>query len=136
MLSRYKMYRGTRPADDPMPDGIRQDTRKHTRHCLRPPAELVVEFHEKPSESAWRKLIRDYRAELERRFKADRTPFDALADLASREDVYLGCSCPSGQNPVPGQCHTYEALAFMKEKYPGLTVQVAKRIRQSSGNRK
>ena len=38
MLGRYTMHRGKRP--DVI--GIRQDTRKHTRHCLRPNPEMVT----------------------------------------------------------------------------------------------
>lgn len=134
MLSRYTLYRGPRPDHDPLPQGIRQDTRKHTKHCLRPTAKLVTDFLADPSESAWQTLVREYRAELERRFKADRKPFDALADLAVREDVYLGCSCPTAKNPVPGRCHTYLALEFMKEMYPKLKVRAPKPGRPQSSH--
>ena len=49
MLARYKMYRGNRPPEDPLPAGIRQDTRKHTRHCLRPTEQLVAKFLAAPT---------------------------------------------------------------------------------------
>jgi hypothetical protein len=49
-------------------------------------------------------------------------PFDALAEQATGEDVYLGCSCPSRANPDVQRCHTVRALRFMKKKYPKLPV--------------
>ena len=52
MLARYKIYRGKRPVGVHPPDGIRQDTRKHTRHCLRPCAEIVSEYLANPSSAA------------------------------------------------------------------------------------
>jgi hypothetical protein len=54
MLARYKLYRGSRADDDPLPVGIRQDTRKHTGHCLRPSEEAVAEYLASGDESAWR----------------------------------------------------------------------------------
>ena len=39
MLARYTMERG-KPASE-LPSGVRQDTRRHTRHFLRPTKELV-----------------------------------------------------------------------------------------------
>jgi len=125
MLARYKMYRGSRPADDPLPKGIRQDTRKHTRHCLRPDQALVARFLAEGSDAGWEVFSRDYLAELQRRFAADRQPFDELASLAREEDVYLGCSCPTKRNPVPGRCHTVLALKFIKGKFPDLEVEGA-----------
>lgn len=46
MLSRYKMSMyGHRPAyAGPLPEGIRQDTRCHTRHILRPTKEMVKTY--------------------------------------------------------------------------------------------
>ena len=41
MLARYQIVRGKRPPDNPLPDGRRYDTRKHTNHVLRPDAEQV-----------------------------------------------------------------------------------------------
>ena len=61
---------------------------------------------------------------LEQRFDADRVPFDELAALATENDVFLGCSCPTKKNPIAGRCHTYLALAFMEEKFPNLTIRV------------
>ena len=122
MLSRYRMHRGL-PASQ-LPQGIRQDTRKHTRHILRPEAALVEEFFAHPSEAVWRESMAKYRAELERRFAQDRQPFDALAALAQHEDVYLGCSCPTAKVPDVRKCHTWTALEFMHEKYPDLDVRM------------
>ncbi len=128
MLQRYKMYRGPRPADDPMPDGLRQDTRKHTTHCLRPPAALVKTFFADPdAPDAWTTFAVAYRAALDARFAADRGPFDDLAATARAGDVHLGCSCPTKKNPDVSQCHTVLALQFMKEKYPDLEVRLPRR---------
>lgn len=122
MLSRYKIRRGKRPEGDPLPEGVRQDTRKHTRHCLRPEARSVESYLANPVAERWEKFQRAYLYELEKRFEADRTPFDGLAKLARERDVYLGCNCPTERNPDPRHCHTIPALAFMKQKYPDLKV--------------
>ena len=122
MLSGYRMQRGLPAAQ--LPQGIRQDTRKHTRHILRPEAEFVREFFADPSDAVWRQSMDRYRAELERRFAQDRAPFDALADLARRENVFIGCSCPTRLVPDVRKCHTWTALEFMHEKYPNLEVRM------------
>lgn len=122
MLSRYTMYRGPRPDDDPLPKGIRQDTRKHTRHCLRPPGAAVNDYLANPNTQAWEKFAQSYRAVLKNRFREQRDDFDKLAELASEGDVYLGCSCPTRKNPDVRQCHTVLALKFMRSKYPDLSV--------------
>src|SRR5262249_51452086 len=112
MLSRYKIYRGKRPPENPVPKGIRQDSRWRTRHPLRPTKELVDQFLVEPTDNAWRRFTKDYMAEIERRFAKDRTPYDKLAQLAQKNDVYFGCSCPTKANPIPGHCHTFLALRF------------------------
>lgn len=122
MLARYRMYRGPRPAGDPQPEGLRQDTRKHTRHCLRPEAERVAAYLEDGTEAGWRAFSRAYRALLERRFAADREPFDELANQATAANVHLGCSCPTAKNPDVRRCHTWLALEFMRHEYPDLEV--------------
>ena len=53
MLARYKIYRGKRPPNDPLPEGIRQDARWRTRHPLRPSEERVKRYLVDPSEEAW-----------------------------------------------------------------------------------
>ena len=121
MLARYTMYRGKRPASDPLPDGIRQDTRKHTRHCLRPTREMVVRYLAEPASYPWREFKRDYLRLLRERY-VDARPFDELAELAAETDVYIGCSCPTKKNPDVSHCHTVLALGFMREHYPGLPV--------------
>ena len=98
-LHRYHMTRGKRLAADPLPAGIRQDTRKHTRHVLRPSGEIVERYLADPTESSWRRFAADYRRLLARRFQRDRGPFDELASLAQETDVHLGCSCPTKGNP-------------------------------------
>jgi uncharacterized protein YeaO (DUF488 family) len=123
MLARYKIHRGKLPPGVKLPEGVRQDTRKHTRHCLRPPAETVAAFLDNPTDAAWKKFEREYQAEIKERYKSDPAPFDDLAALASEQDVYLGCSCPTANNPDVNHCHTVLALRFMQRKYPQLVVQ-------------
>ena len=123
MLSRYTICRGKRPAGaGPLPDGIRQDTRHRTRHVLRPTKEIFEAYSANPTTEAWRKYEQDYLALLEERFRLERPRFDELAELATDNDVSLGCSCPTKKNPVPGRCHTYLALEFMQKKYQWLNV--------------
>jgi hypothetical protein len=129
VLARYQIVRGRRPPSAPLPAGIRQDTRKHTRHCLRPPAAIVTAYLRDPTEQAWRRFAAAYRKELDRRFRADRAPFDDLAELASGTDVHLGCSCPTRANPEVRRCHTFLALEFMRGKYPRLRVVMPARAR-------
>jgi hypothetical protein len=121
MLSRYKIYRGKRP--DHLPNGIRQDSRKHTKHCLRPPGDIVLEYLANPSSDAWTRFKANYLQSLKGRHDADPTPFDKLAELASTEMVYIGCSCPTSKNPDVNRCHTVLALRFMKELYPQLEIE-------------
>ncbi len=123
MLARYKIYRGKPPADAQRPEGTRQDTRKHTRHCLRPPEKIVVKYLDNPSTEAWKKFKSSYFRSLEDRYEADRAPFDDLADLATAENVYLGCSCPTVKNPDVNRCHTVLALKFMKDQYAALEIE-------------
>jgi uncharacterized protein YeaO (DUF488 family) len=121
MLARYSIVRGARASS--LPEGIRQDTRKHTRHVLHPTREMVdtvLANAERPA--AWRDFARQYRALLEERFATDRAPFDRLANLARDQDVYLGCNCPTAKNPDVRRCHTVLALRFMKKHYRDLDV--------------
>jgi len=122
VLSRYKMFRGKRPADDPLPDGVRIDTRKHTRHFLRPNAETVESYLAAPDGAAWKIFRSEYRAELGKRFATDRGPFDELVEQAQRENVFIGCSCPTAKNPDVQHCHTMLALEFLGERYPDLEI--------------
>jgi hypothetical protein len=122
MLARYTMYRGKRPASDPLPDGVRQDTRKHTRHCLRPAADMVTRYLADPKSYPWREFKQDYLRLLGERFAVDRRSFDDLTELASTTDVYIGCSCPTKKNPDVSHCHTVLALGFMEKRYPKLVV--------------
>ena len=103
-----------------LPEGVRQDTRKHTRHILRPEADDVIAFLDGRME--WPTFAVRYRKTLERRYASDSDPFDVLATLARKEDVYLGCSCPTRKNPDVRRCHTWLALEFMGERYPDLDV--------------
>ena len=123
MLARYKLYRGKPPANAKLPAGIRQDTRKHTRHCLRPPEKIVAAYLAEPTLKTWKKFEAEYVRNLEMRYSADPKPFDNLADLATAENVFIGCSCPTAKNPDVKHCHTVLALKFMKEHYPALEIE-------------
>lgn len=122
MLARYQIIRGVRPASSPLPEGVRQDTRRHTRHVLRPTNELVTAFLQDPSARGFERFRAGYRALLEQRFRTERERFDALAQLARETDVYLGCNCPTAKQPEVKRCHTALALEFASEHYPDLKV--------------
>lgn len=124
MLARYQIIRGRRPPSNPLPTGRRIDTRKHTQHFLRPEAANVQALIRSPDERSFARFAKEYRATLAARFAADRRPFDELAELARREDVFIGCNCPTSFNPDVRRCHTTLALEFMKRKYPKLDVQL------------
>ena len=126
MLARYRIVRGKRPPGDPLPDGLRVDVRKHTRHVLRPEADAVAAFLDDPTDSSFQAFRRRYEATLEARFRKERAEFDALATAATQGDVYLGCNCPTKTNPDVNHCHTTMALRFMKKKYPRLDVRFPK----------
>jgi len=123
VLARYTIVRGA-PSSS-LPRGIRQDTRKHTRHVLRPTKELVDSVLGRgATEEAWAEYPARYRAILDERFAANRKPFDRIAMFARFHDVHLGCNCPSSKNPDVRRCHTIVALAYMKERYPDLDVRM------------
>ncbi len=122
MLARYRIVRGRRPPDDPLPQGERQDTRKHTRHVLRPNAEAVARFLS--GKDSFEQFRSTYLALLRERFATDREHFDAIADLARKGDVYLGCNCPTSQQPDVRRCHTSLALVFFADHYPNLKVRL------------
>lgn len=124
MLSRYTIYRG-RPKGktEPVPEGIRQDARwRCKRHPLHPTEVMVKRYLAAPGEKGWQVFRRAYLAELEKRHRENPEPFDLLAGLARKQDVYIGCSCPTQSNPRVDRCHTWVALEFMKRKYPTLKV--------------
>ncbi|MGI9429105.1 MAG: DUF488 family protein, N3 subclade [Bythopirellula sp.] len=123
MLARYKIYRGKPPAGVRLPDGIRQDTRKHTRHCLRPAADDVAEYLADLSPRGWKKFSTSYLKTVQQRWQKDATPFETLAALATDDDVYLGCSCPTEKNPDVLHCHTVLALQFMEKRFPQLKIE-------------
>ncbi|HVH97549.1 MAG TPA: hypothetical protein VM869_02520 [Enhygromyxa sp.] len=122
MLARYQIARGV-PASA-LPKGVRQDTRKHTRHVLRPSEAIVEAYLAAPSEAAWRRFAKDYRKLLAQRFAEDRRPFDQIAELARETDVWLGCNCPTKKNPNVEHCHTWLALEFFRKHYPELEVRM------------
>ena len=122
MLGRYRIVRGKRSADDPLPAGIRQDTRKHTRHVLRPDAELVRAVLAQLDAAAWRRFATAYRRLLAQRNADDPQAFADLAALARGHDVWLGCNCPTAKNPDVRRCHTVLALEFFRERYPDLEI--------------
>ena len=125
MLGRYQIVRGRRPPGSRLPKGTRIDVRKHTRHVLHPEPAIVERFlrdHEDPAH--WREFSKRYRELLAKRWKADRTPFDELAEQAREGDVWIGCSCPTRHQPDVNKCHTALALRFMRQKYPDLDVEL------------
>ena len=123
MLGRYTMHRGKKPTVI----GVRMDTRKHTRHCLRPAAEMVVRYLAGDPTYPWNSFRKDYEKLVAKRFQDDRRPFDLLAERARHEDIFLGCSCPTKKNPDVYHCHTVLALKFMKDTYPDLSVVMPER---------
>ena len=120
MLARYTMERG-KPARE-LPSGVRQDTRRHTRHFLRPTKELVERYLGNPTDEAWTRFETEYLELLESRFREDDARFAELAALARENDVHLGCSCPTKKNPDVYHCHTVLALRFMHAKFADLEV--------------
>ncbi len=132
MLARYTMRRGKRQNGEPLPQGIRQDTRHRTRHLLRPTREMVEAYLASPTEQSWTIFRKAYLASLEERFQCNRQQFDQLTMLAMENDVFLGCNCPTKKNPDVYKCHTLLALRFMKEKSPGLDVVYPMRTAPSS----
>ena len=118
MLSRYQMKRG-RPASE-LPAGVRQDTRKHTRHVLRPDPEPVAAYL--AGDLTWEQFRSRYLDTVRARYRADPAPFDHLARLARQGDLYLGCSCPTAAVPDVRRCHTWAALDFMAATYADLEV--------------
>ncbi len=124
MLARYTIYRGPPPPPAPLPEGIRQDTRWRTRHPLRPTKELVEAYLASPNDAEWRRFRTAYFVLLEKRFRKDRAPFDELCALARKNDVFIGCSCPTKGNPRVDRCHTFPALEFMRRKYRDLRVEL------------
>jgi len=122
MLSRYTMSRHRTSGSPPLPEGIRQDCRWRTRHILRPTEEMVECFLQDTTSAGFKQFQRAYRALLAERYKEDPEPFCDLAKLAERENVYLGCNCPTAKNPNVQHCHTWLALEFMQQTFPKLKV--------------
>ncbi|MBP87340.1 MAG: hypothetical protein CMJ64_11565 [Planctomycetaceae bacterium] len=94
MLTRYKIYRGKRPVDEPLLGGIRQDTRKHTKHCLRSCVEIVKQYLAEPDPTAWKEFSALYVRDLEERYEQDPAPFHDLADLARETTSTSGALVP------------------------------------------
>ena len=129
MITRYQIRRGQplSALDARVQAGQREDTRKHTRHCLRPDAEAVRAFLAAPAdqiEQAFATFADNYRTLLAKRLASDPTPFDALAERARSGDVFLGCNCPTAANPRVDRCHTWLALEFLAQHYEDLDVQL------------
>ncbi|WP_437746538.1 hypothetical protein WME73_17200 [Sorangium sp. So ce302] len=124
MLARYQLVRGHRREDNPLPEGKRYDTRKHTQHVLRPTPEIVEEFLSDPSQAGFKRFRAAYLAVLDERFAEQRERFDALAEEARQGDVFLGCNCPTAHQPDVRHCHTWLALEYFARKYPDLDVRL------------
>lgn len=88
---------------------------------LAPPTELVKAFL-RDTGSGWSRFREGYLATLEERFASDRSHFEALAERARVQDVFLGCNCPTRKQPRVDHCHTVLALQFMAQKYPDLDI--------------
>ncbi|WP_437617947.1 hypothetical protein [Sorangium sp. So ce1151] len=127
MLARYQIVRGRRRDGDPLPEGKRYDTRKHTQHVLRPTREIVEEFLSDPSQAGFERFRAAYIAVLDERFAEQAGRFDALAQEARRGDVFLGCNCPTARQPDVRRCHTWLALEYFARKYPDLDVRFGAR---------
>lgn len=124
MIGRYRIVRGARPAGDPLPEGIRQDTRKHTAHVLRPTDEIVAPFLADPaSERGFARFRAAYLKLLEQRLREKPEAFAALVRLATSNAVFLGCNCPTAKQPDVRHCHTSLALEFLAQHYPELAVE-------------
>lgn len=102
---------------------MRQDTRKHTRHILRPEANAVARYLRDPTASSWRSFAQDYRKLLGERYAGSPEAFEALRDLATEGDLWLGCNCPTAKNPDVRHCHTFLALQYLAERFPELEIQ-------------
>ncbi|MDM4018201.1 DUF488 family protein, N3 subclade [Roseiconus lacunae] len=126
MLSRYTIYRRRPVGAPPLPDGIRKDTRWRTRHVLRPTKQIVEVYLEDPTDEAWQVFHDAYFTLLAERLATSTELFDELASLCNEADVYLGCSCPTKQQPRVDRCHTWLALEFMKQNFPGIAVEFPK----------
>ena len=122
MLCRYTIYRRRPVSAPPLPDGSRKDTRWRTSHILRPTKEMVDRFLDDPNDEAWQTFRRAYLDLLEDRYRESPEQFMSLADLASNQDVFIGCSCPTKKNPDVRRCHTWVALEFMQKRFPDLSI--------------
>lgn len=118
MLGRYQMRRGARAEE--LPAGVRQDTRRHTRHVLRPDRARVDGLL--AGTVTWPEFRAAYEATVRARMAEDMAPFETIASLARDGDVWLGCSCPTKANPDVRHCHTWVALELMSVAYPDLDV--------------
>jgi len=123
MLGRYKIpYMQKLSPDDPAAKGKRIDTRKHTKHFLRPEPQMVETYLASASAAAWEQFTHDYLALLQSRFESDKELFDELYLEAMQSNVFLGCGCPTKKNPDVQRCHTVLALQFISEMYSDLQV--------------
>ncbi len=122
MLARYTMYRRRPKEAGPLPEGIRQDSRWRTKHILRPTQDLVETYLDDSTEAGWKAFRSAYQELLESRYQDDPEAFKDLMELATENDVYIGCSCPTKKNPDVRHCHTVLALEFMQQKFPELDV--------------
>ncbi|WP_437316539.1 hypothetical protein [Sorangium sp. So ce385] len=127
MIARYQIVRGRRRDGDPLPEGRRYDTRKHTQHVLRPTPEIVEALLSDPSQASFERFRAAYIAVLDQRFAEQASRFDALAQEAREGDVFLGCNCPTARQPDVRRCHTSLALEYLARKYPDLDVRFGAR---------
>ncbi len=89
MLARYTMERG-KPARE-LPSGVRQDTRRHTRHFLRPTRELVTTFAIRPTQRG-RGLKQNISSYWKAGFERTRQVLWSLLLLQERTTSILGAA--------------------------------------------
>jgi len=104
------MYMYGHPPHVPLPNGIIHRATKNTNHCLAPTDEIVQKYLMNPTQENWSIYETKYFDLLELRFKNRRKEFDELAKLATENDVYIGCFCPTKKNPDVYRCHTVLAI--------------------------
>ena len=120
MLARYQITRGKTSV---LAEGVaRRDIRAHRKTLLSPTSAMVKEYLKSPTDAGWKDFETQYNKILVQRFKTRRQEFDTLAEVARNEPLYIGCNCPTKQNPDVNRCHTVMALKFLKKNYPGLEV--------------
>jgi len=120
VLARYQIVRGKRPEGNPLPEGVRVDIRKHTKHFLRPTRQRRG-VPERPGRRAFRQFSARYDPTcrpVSPKNGARSTP----CGTGRKRRRLPRMHCPTRTNPEVTRCHTVLALGFMKRKYPRLPI--------------